>query len=154
MSCGAERPSVVSSSALEDPEHSTLVDVNHPIRPPLLLLCHQRSPSWPRNRRGFLESTTSHLNSGTWPLCFRFRCCGTVGARTSRVDVYGHHISHQEFSQPLKVLCGSLYPLRLSHKMDFSGAGDRGFVSSLSLNLSLELWSLPCICLIKFCVVS
>lgn len=65
------------------------------------------------------------------------------------------HVSHQEFSQPLKVLCGSLYPLRLSHKMDFSGAGDRGFVPSLSLNLPLELlWNLPCICLIKFCVVS
>lgn len=118
-----------------------------PTCPPPLLFCHQHSPSWPRDRRGYHGKIC--LNSGTWPLC-----SGPAAVVLSeRAGDLPPHL--QEFSWPLKVMCDPLHPLRMGHMMDFSGAGDRGSVPNLSLSLPLELsWSLPCVCLIKFCVVS
>lgn len=135
MTRGAERPMVICSSALEDTEGSASADLSHPFRPPLLL-CHQHSPSWPRDRRGCLGNTTrvhvqpwghGHSTSGPGAVALS----GKTRDSPPRGRIWAPH--HQE----LLAFEGRVWSL-VSFE-DFSGAGNRVFVPSLLLNLPLEL---------------
>lgn len=52
---------------------------------------------------------------------FRSRCCQNEPETHLQVDVNGHHVTKS--CLPLKVMCDPLYPLRLSHRMDFLEVG-------------------------------